>query len=316
MGARRFLKVLRTDWSVDLRPLLRGSVGSAFMRVRSDSLGCAYVVEPNGGTILKFDRSGDIRLNVQRGASRDGPNQPRDIAIDSDGHLLVADWAGSDADHRVVTLDPGGRFVGYFVSEGPPEAIAVDSKGHVYLHVPTSEWRVHKYSRDGDWLLRFGTRPRRADNPAIAARRDGRTPILYELLSCVAVSAGDVVNFAPGWIYKIQRFRSDGSVIGYLQRRIQERAVRTAPSGGVPHSARTLAVLDVSASVASEQLYVLRAHRRHGSALVDVWSEDGRRLGEVRVEKTGSSIAVAGDTLYLLSRGLGPTLHKYILGGF
>jgi DNA-binding beta-propeller fold protein YncE len=98
------------------------------------------------------------------------------VAVDTgDGSIVVADRA------RVQRLDRAGRVVAAWDQAGPaggrlarPAGVAVDGRtGHVYV-ADGGAARVHKYDRDGRWLLAWGGRAAFASPAAVAVDGRGR----------------------------------------------------------------------------------------------------------------------------------------------
>jgi DNA-binding beta-propeller fold protein YncE len=119
------------------------------------------------------------------------------VAVDADGTLVVADLVS------VQRLDRDGRVVVTLVATRPddgrpmrPVGIAIDHEtGHVYV-ADSVDARIHKYDRNGQWLLAWGGRgqgPESLTNPA-----------------AVAVDTQGRVYVADRGSHRLLRFDSDG----------------------------------------------------------------------------------------------------------
>ena len=136
----------------------RGSGEGEFLwpqGVAADDQGYTYVADTTNNRIQKF--TGDGTFVKQWGSYGDDPGQlsyPSDIAVDGDGNVYVV----------------GGGRVDKFTSEGVFQTkwdsqclmragVGVDSEGNVYV-TDEGNHRVHKFSRGGRLLTRWGTQGR------------------------------------------------------------------------------------------------------------------------------------------------------------
>ncbi len=132
-----------------------------------DSAGNIYVVDRNNNRIQKFDSSGNFITSWgNTGAccvTQSFTGQfvaPEDIAIDSDGHLLVVESSNA----RVQKFSADGAFISTFGSSGStngkfnsPNAIARDPSGD-YIYVLDGSFsgaRVQKLTKDGAFVSSF-----------------------------------------------------------------------------------------------------------------------------------------------------------------
>ena len=88
-----------------------------------------------------------------------GVNYPRDIDVDSDGNIYVADTDN----HRIQKFTPDGKFLMKWGIEGSddgefdgPCGIAISLLGNVYV-ADTGNHRIQKFTPDGKFLMKWGT---------------------------------------------------------------------------------------------------------------------------------------------------------------
>jgi streptogramin lyase len=88
--------------------------------VANSGKGSVTNLSANGGTAEDYFGNGDF-------------DTPIDVAIDSGGHVWVAD----DGDPGVIELDNTGTETGYFTPPGAgfdlPESVAIDASGNVWV---------------------------------------------------------------------------------------------------------------------------------------------------------------------------------------
>ncbi len=85
-------------------------------------------------------------------------NEPRGVAIDSEGHVLVSDTGNN----RVQEFSPTGSFLSRFGSEGSgdgqlnsPQSVTVGSTGNILI-VDRYNNRVEEFSPAGAYITQFG----------------------------------------------------------------------------------------------------------------------------------------------------------------
>lgn len=119
-----------------------------------------YVAAETAGRVYKFTKSGSLVATI--GAPGAGPGQlsnPVDVAIDSDGHLFVAEWNGN----RISVFDAAtGAFVRSFGSAGNaagqlngPAGLHIDGQDRVWVVEGRNE-RAQVFSKGGTFLTLFG----------------------------------------------------------------------------------------------------------------------------------------------------------------
>ncbi len=123
------------------------ALGSLSYPVAVESVGASFVVlELQNARLQFFDPRGRPERTLGSYGTGDAElRAPRDLALASDGSLLIAD----SLNHRVQILSPAGEFVGSF-GEGVlngARSLAVDQSG--YVHVASSE-RVEIFDSRGN----------------------------------------------------------------------------------------------------------------------------------------------------------------------
>src|SRR4051812_8175135 len=133
--------------------------------VTTDSAGNIYVADHENHRVQKLDPQG-IRVaawgTFGSGTSPGGPpqfNGPRDVAVDADGNVYVAD----KYNNRIQKLDPDGNVLAAWGSRGSggspgsapkfefANSVAVDSLGYVYVADGLNA-RIQKLDADGTVL--------------------------------------------------------------------------------------------------------------------------------------------------------------------
>jgi DNA-binding beta-propeller fold protein YncE len=168
-----------------------------------------YVVDAGNHRVQKFTTDGDYVLEWP---TSDDPftDAPFSIAVDRHGFLFVTQHTGS---LRVQKFDGQGELVTRFGPEGlgrgemtTPMHIAVDSQDHVYITDPggySTGDRVLKYSTSGQFEAMWGG----VEGSALGAFK---TPL------GIAVDANDRVYVVDHHNARVQKFSSDGQVLGYF----------------------------------------------------------------------------------------------------
>jgi DNA-binding beta-propeller fold protein YncE len=107
-----------------------------------DGAGNVYVADSNNGRLVVFDREGNVRAQVGRGAGAGNLGLPRSVAVDNQGRVHVADATGQGVFVFRAPQDDNRRldFIGFIGGEGVadgrfefPNGVAVDGRGRVYV---------------------------------------------------------------------------------------------------------------------------------------------------------------------------------------
>jgi sugar lactone lactonase YvrE len=123
--------------------------------------GSVYVTDTWNNRIQKFTASGQfIKMwstaaqGNQQGSQPDVFYGPRGIAVDSKGHVYVADTGNK----RIVVFDADGNYLAKFGSAGldpgqfdEPAGVTVDANGNVYVS-DTWNQRVQTFTQSADGL--------------------------------------------------------------------------------------------------------------------------------------------------------------------
>ena len=118
-----------------------------------------YVTDSGLHSVLVFDRSGSlIRSFGERGSGEGQFNFPSQIAVASDGSIVVAD----SMNFRVQRFSAVGAFLGVFGQKGDaaghfalPKGVAVDAQGSIWV-VDAQFENVQAFAPDGRLLMSLG----------------------------------------------------------------------------------------------------------------------------------------------------------------
>lgn len=163
------------DRMINLQPeLILGGSGSTpgfFSGPRGlaiDLRGWLYIADSNNHRIQVLDPSGELRgqwgfyADMTSGeAAAGGLNQPWDVAVTSNGDVIVVDtW-----NHRIQRFNAEGEHLqtieGSQLALNPsgfygPRGVAVDAEDRIFM-TDTGNKRVVIFSPEGDWLSAFGS---------------------------------------------------------------------------------------------------------------------------------------------------------------
>ncbi len=164
-----------------------------------DGAGNVYVADTNNNRVQKFDAAGNFVTKWGRFGAGDGMFQyPRGIAIGPDGAVFVIDGRG-----LVQTFTSTGTFVTKWTTgdgslSTPPNGIAVDRAGNVYV-ADTYHDRVLKYTSTGSPIASWGTT---GSGDGQMNRPDG-----------IAVGSDGTVYVLDTYNHRIQRFTGAGTFV-------------------------------------------------------------------------------------------------------
>jgi len=116
--------------------------------------GSIHLVEESGHRLIKLDASGNLLWTVGepgiKGWDNDHLHYPRDVAVDDNGNVYVAD----SLNHRIQVYDAGGSYSETLGSQGDgdyqfetPSGLAVSPDGFLYV-ADADNHRVQIYDRD------------------------------------------------------------------------------------------------------------------------------------------------------------------------
>lgn len=160
------------------------------------------VVLDTAARVLVFDQEGKVVRQWSMPESAAG--RPEGVCVLSDGRVVVCDTHY----HRLVYFSPDGKVLKMLGREGRgkgefiyPVGIAKDSDENLYVCEYGSNDRIQKFTREGDFLLAFGsfgTGPDQLQRPSGLAWHDGR------------IYVADAING------RVSVFMDDGTFVGLL----------------------------------------------------------------------------------------------------
>jgi DNA-binding beta-propeller fold protein YncE len=134
--------------------------GPALPTPRSVAVGAQdqLAVLDTAGRVLLYDAAGTLQRHWKMLDTSVG--KPEGVVVLRDGTIVVCDTHY----HRLVWFDPAGRIVRIVGSEGTarsqfiyPVGICIDAAENLYVCEYGGNDRVQKFTREGEWLLAFGS---------------------------------------------------------------------------------------------------------------------------------------------------------------
>src|SRR5712691_4980224 len=112
--------------------------------------GTIFVADGHGGDtnarIVKLDKNGKfIKAWGKKGSGPGEFDQPHGLAMDSTGHLYVADRANS----RIQIFDQDGKFLAEWRQFGRPSGVFIDKKDIIYVADSTSDEKTNPGYKQG-----------------------------------------------------------------------------------------------------------------------------------------------------------------------
>lgn len=235
-------------WSVPPEGALQPAARSLTINNQGDVISL-----DTAGRVLTFGLDGTVKRRWSMPDTKIG--KPEGVSVLRDGKVVVCDTHY----HRVVIFEPDGQVAQIFGKEGPgpgefiyPVAVTKDAQENLYIAEYGSNDRVQKFTRDGKFLLSFGTfgtKPGQFQRPSGVAWHDGK------------IYAADAFN------NRIQVFTDDGKFVEVLDAKEHALGLR----------------LPYDIKVGTDQaLYVIE----YGGGRISKISLDGKLLG--RFGKQGS----------------------------
>lgn len=155
--------VLDTDGNV-VRSGAIGITGTVPHFIKVDHYGNVWVVDEGAHRVLKLDPSMnkillEIGIKDEAGYDTAHLDRPADVAITSQGEILIADGYGNN---RIAKYSPEGKFLGQWgggpedTGVGPgefhlPHAVVVDSNDRVYV-LDRENRRIQILDTDGNYI--------------------------------------------------------------------------------------------------------------------------------------------------------------------
>jgi DNA-binding beta-propeller fold protein YncE len=160
-----------------------------------------YVFNRGGKPLMKFDKRGRYIGQLAQGLI----THAHSVRVDRHGYI----WLVDDADHDVIQLDARGNVRMVFGRRGlsgdtddlfnRPTDVAVNSRGEIYVADGYGNSRVVKFSPEGKFLLKWGTK--------------GAGPGQFDIPHAIVIDALDHVYVADRENHRIQVFDKDGRFI-------------------------------------------------------------------------------------------------------
>ncbi len=171
--------------------------GQMARRLAVDSRSNVYVTCENSHEVIKLDPNGTaISQWGCAGAGDSSFAEPRSLAMDPSGRLIVADvW-----NNCIQRFASEGQFVSQWGGETWPEVwnLATDTSGNLYVACAEAN-EVQKYDRDGKLIGRWGG----------TGSGDGQ----FQFASAIAVGPTGDIYVADTFNGRVQKFTNDGKFL-------------------------------------------------------------------------------------------------------
>jgi DNA-binding beta-propeller fold protein YncE len=160
-----------------------------------------YVFNRGRKPLMKFDKRGRYVGQLAQGLI----THAHSVRVDRHGYI----WLVDDSDHHVIQLDSSGRVRMVFGRRGlsgdtdvlfnRPTDVAVNSRGEIYVADGYVNSRIVKFSPEGKFLLKWGTK--------------GDGPGQFNIPHAIVIDSLDRVYVADRENHRIQVFDKDGGFL-------------------------------------------------------------------------------------------------------
>jgi RHS repeat-associated protein len=249
--------------------------------------GNIYVADTGNRRVQEFNSKGEfIRKWGSLGEGNGQFYELTDLAFDAEGHVWTVEYGVSAASARVQEFTSEGAFITKFGSEGTangqfktPEAIAIDSKGNVWV-ADTGSNRIQEFSSAGTFIRKWGT------TGSEAGQLSKPRGIGFD-------SEGDLWVSDSG-NNRLQRFTTEGTYLAQFGSAGNNNAQFAAPRGVAIDAAGNLWIADtgndrIQESTATEFLRTFGGTGSGAGNLSGPRDLDTDKEGNVWVADTGHS---------------------------